>query len=112
MALNIREGFWGVEHLRIALFRRVFRKPEDAFMKRYEGMGANIERVLDTNGSAKICERCGYLLMRARFPNNWTMEMCSAFPLVKLDNPKFKDWFTQLTEEKSTKLPLEPILHE
>ncbi len=113
MAFNIRDGFWGLEHMRIALFRRIFRTPVDVHLKRYEGKGAVIEKVLDTNGTPQICERCGFLLVRGRYSNHWTMEMCSAFPLVKLDNLQFQDWFANLTDaEKSTKIPLEPILHE
>lgn len=116
MAINFREGVWGLEHLRIALCRKLFKTPSDAYIKRYENKGASIELCHDLAGNAIACDRCGYLLVRARYQSGWTMEMCSAHPLVALDNPVYVDWLATLTQRPVSAvekdIPLEPILHE
>lgn len=114
MALNFREGFWGLEHLRIALCRHLFRMPADSFIKRFEGKGASIGLCLDLNESPRICERCGFYLVKVTYPNEWFIEMCSALPHVNLESPAYQSWLTTLVSTKSiqTESPLEPILHD
>lgn len=82
-------------------------------MERYARTSAKVEICLDTNKNPILCERCGFVIMRAIFENSWKMEMCSALPLVALDNPKFQDWLTSLAKPAKTtgtENSFEPIL--
>lgn len=92
MAFNVREGFWGLEHLRLGFCRKLFKMKVDAFMPRYQGKACRVEVLTADDGAPKLCARCGFVKMKAIFDSGWQMEMCSALPLVSLDNPVFKQW--------------------
>ena len=82
-------------------------------MERYARTSARVEICLDTNGNQILCERCGFVIMKAGFENGWKMEMCSALPLVAIDNPKFQTWLTTLAKPAKTSgtdNSFEPIL--
>ncbi|MBX9725157.1 MAG: hypothetical protein K2X81_27385 [Candidatus Obscuribacterales bacterium] len=98
MAFNIRETYWGLKHLRLGFLRRLSKIQADAFLKQYEGQGVEIEACRDQANQEICCKRCGYLMMRARFETGWFLEICSAMPIVKLNNPAFKDWLTSLAK--------------
>lgn len=115
MAFNIREGFWGLEHLRLALCRRIFKMKPDSFIERYARTNVPVETCLDSKGKEVLCERCGFVIMKAVFPTGWQMEMCSALPIFKLDKPEFSSWLTTLSnppKELETAKGFEPILHD
>lgn len=96
MAFNVREGIWGLEHLRLLLCRKLFNMKADAFMARYQDKGSKVEVLLDQYGNPALCSRCGFVKLKAVFDSGWQMEMCSALPLVRLENPVFGKWQSSL----------------
>jgi hypothetical protein len=119
LVVNVREGIFGLEHLRLAACRQLFNMKADAFVKRFAGLAVPVEVCLDASGNPINCERCGFVMVRATFANGWHTEMCSALPLVDLEKPAFCDWLTSLAGKKldcqkdgCQTADLEPILHD
>lgn len=96
MAFNVREGYWGLEHLRLKLCRRLFNLKADLYYINRYANDSRVEILHSQNGQAELCSRCGFVLLKVSFETGWHMEMCSALPLVNLDNPKFTDWRASL----------------
>lgn len=114
MAYSNRETLGGLEHLRLAVCRRLFHMKADAYMNRYAKNKVPVEVCLDTSSNPIHCELCGFVVMRAGFDNGWQMEMCSAMPIVDINKPAFRDWLKSLSKDASDcKLSdLKPILHD
>lgn len=111
MAFNIREGIWGLEHLRLRFWRQLFKVPTDHFIRNYEKQTSASKQATGHDGKPLFCERCGFATIEADF-DGWRVQMCSALPLVKFDNPKFQQWFNKLKEQDCQSPLPEPILHE
>lgn len=109
LAFNFREGYWGLEHLRLAICRRIFKMKPDCFMSRYKKPECvRTEICYDKDDKPALCERCGFVIMSAHFENGWRLDMCSALPVVSLDNPEFKSWLTRLSQKEDLLLQTEP----
>lgn len=112
MAFNIREGIWGLEHLRLRLCRKVFKRPAEHYLPRYESQSIKFATVKLADGSDKCCDRCGFLLVLATLENGWQVEMCSALPFLRLDSPAFSQWMTNLSSYDCQQHQYQPILHD
>lgn len=99
LAFNFREGYWGFQHLRLALCKRLFAMPADKFISRYQGK--RVELLHDSSGALQTCKRCGFALVKCEFESGWFLEMCSALPLVDLNNSGFCAWVDELASEET-----------
>ena len=111
MAFNLRESFWGLGHLRLRLWRSLFKVSPDHFISKYTSAGNTVRVAKTSDGKDRNCERCGFVLLEADL-DGWLLEMCSALPPVHLDSPKFKQWFATLANNDCQLHCPEPILHE
>lgn len=111
MAFNLRESFWGLEHLRLRLWRQLFKVPSRHFISKYSDTGIRVRQSASEGSAEKNCERCGFALVEADF-DGWQLEMCSALPPAHLDSPKFKQWLHSLANRDCQLHHPEPILHE
>ncbi len=102
MAFNIREGYWGLEHLRLALCRKLFNMKPEHYISRYAETGTRLAFPENERSDARVCERCGFVIMRAELEGGWLIEMCSALPLVSLKNRGFQNWFSELAVKNKT----------
>jgi hypothetical protein len=124
VAFNIRESYWGLEHLRLRLWRQLFKIPADYFISKYtteknppetgdslaEPQSALFRIPREPEGYG-TCERCGFVLVEANI-DGWQIQMCSALPPVHLDSPKFRQWLATLANRDCQLHRPEPILHE
>lgn len=109
------ETFWGVEHLRLALWRKLFKVPQNHFIAAIESTAQTsnirVSVPIDNSGNEQACERCGFAIVEADY-EGWQVQMCSALPLFKLDNPAFRQWLTTLSSIDCQQHQFEPILHD
>jgi len=116
LALNLKEAFGGLEHLRLAICHSLFNMKHDAFLKRYAKISIPVEPSLDPDGKPLHCEQCGFVLIRVHFSSGWQMEMCSAMPIVDIESPALRNWLTTLAGSGDANdcqvRDFEPILHE
>lgn len=102
MAINFREGYWGLRHLCLAMQRRLFKLSEQHFLQGFAELGSRIQVLKDENGRQRLCERCGFSLVSYTSDSGWTIETCSALPVVDLRDAGFVDWLEDLSQgEKS-----------
>jgi hypothetical protein len=97
LAFNIREGIRGLEHLRLAACRKMFKMNANHYIQRYADSGMQTEVYLDHEGKEMHCERCGFVFLKVSLGGGWTMQTCSALPIVKLRDASFREWVTSLT---------------
>ncbi len=102
LPFNVRETFWGLNHLRLKACRGIFKMQPDAFLERFTNKGFLIEICLDEQKNQILCSRCGFVMMRASLEGAWPMELCSAMPILDLTNPAFRDWLTSLSASPAT----------
>lgn len=66
-------------------------------MQRYADSGMQTEVCLDHEGKEMHCERCGFVFLKVSLGGGWTMQTCSALPVVKLQDAAFHKWAKSLT---------------
>jgi len=111
VAFNIRESYWGLEHVKLRLWRQLFKISPDHFMSKYMSSGIPMRASQQPNGAGQTCERCGFDLLEADF-DGWKVQMCSALPVAHLDSPEFQQWLAALANRDCQLHRPEPILHE
>lgn len=113
MVFSIREGVRGLNHLGLRVSRLLFKKPTTIYLERYASSNLSVEPALDQKGNFICCDVCGFILINTTLDQGWDLQMCSAFPIISLDDPKFRSWFQKLVEIDPRKnVPLNNNPHE
>jgi hypothetical protein len=97
MVFKINETVGGVKHLGLNWARLLGRRSRDRFLPQYKDLGQAARR---PDGRPIYCHTCGYTRVQITLSNGWTMETCSAMPILRLNSEQFAAWREAAPREK------------
>lgn len=88
MVFKLNETAGGLKHMSLAFVRVLAGRPRDFHVSRFPA-GTQIATHL---GKDIICRHCGYVKVSVELSEGWTMELCSAMPILKVTDPRLDEW--------------------
>lgn len=104
MILKANEAAGGLKHAGLGWQRVLLRRPSESLLPRLlpslKNLGLPAGSVLDASGKPRTCAICGYALVRIQLEDGWTMDICSAMPVLRFNHPLLSRWLKDLPTEK------------
>ncbi len=104
MIFKANEAVGGLKHASMGWQRIILKRPVESLLPRFlptlKNIGIDAGAAQDASGQIRRCAICGYALARVTLDNGWTMDVCSAMPVLKFNHPLLNRWVKDMPSDK------------
>jgi hypothetical protein len=100
LVIKANEAAGGFKHASLGWGRLLFRHRPDRFLPRFQQFDLQWSAACEFDGAPAYCHTCGYLRVCITMIDGWTLETCSAMPLLLFDQPQLLQWMKAVPGEK------------
>jgi hypothetical protein len=100
LVIKLNEAAGGFKHASYGWWRLLLRQSRDRFLPRFSQLPLPAAAARDFDGMPAYCHICGYARVCITMPDGWTLETCSAMPLLLFDNEQLVLWLKAVPQEK------------
>lgn len=92
MVFKANEAVGNFKHFGLKCARILLARQRSFYLARYRNLGVPVTRARRLDGQDWHCHACGYDMISVNLDNDWTLETCSAMPVLLLNSPLFAAW--------------------
>jgi hypothetical protein len=109
LVFKANEAVGNCKHVGLKIARLLFRHSRERFLSDFQDLGLPVSRSFDFEGKPRCCHVCGYAIIDIELDRGWTLETCSAMPILLLTSPLFAAWRKRVPPERQPSARLDKL---